>query len=233
MSKNFNKYLLFSSLLIVATAAQAQGTFSIGPQVGLNLSNAEYLRSDFYHTRARAGFEAGLLGSFYFGRITLQPALLFSQKGYHLTSGDDPNLSTGQHDDHFRLNYLTLPAKVLITPRKDGQGFQFFVGAYVSLLVGGHYERNYSFNGATTLTEGPIIPDQLPLAYEEYSSQRVDGGMLAGLGYRYKRLQMQVNYSWGQASLAVDYSLRGQHLGNPNYTNRAFQVSLAYLLPLH
>lgn len=56
--------------------------------------------------------------------------------------------------------------------------------------------------------------------------------MLAGLGYRYKRAQLQVNYSWGQASLAVDYSLKGQRLGNPTYTNRAFQASLGYLLPL-
>lgn len=233
MNKQLTFSLLTSALSMLATVAQAQTTFSIGPQVGLNVSNAQYTRDDFYHTRARAGFEVGVLGSLHIGRVTLQPALLFSQKGYHLTSGDNPNISTGQHDDHFRLNYLTLPAKVLFTPRQDGQGFQFLVGAYLSMLVGGHYERNYTFNATTTLTEGRIIPNQSPLSYEEYSSQRVDYGLLAGLGYRYKRVQLQVNYSWGLESLAVDYIYRGQSLDNPNYTNRALQASLAYLLPLH
>jgi hypothetical protein len=233
MNTQLTAFLLTGSLLLLATTCKAQGTFSIGPQVGFNLSNAQYWDDDVYHTRARTGFEAGVLGSLHLGHISLQPALLFSQKGYHLTSGNDPNLSTGQNDDHIRLNYLTLPAKVVITPRQDGQGFQFLTGVYLSMLVGGHYERNYTFNSVTTLTEGRVIPNQSPLTYEEYSSQRMDYGLLAGLGYRYKRVQLQVNYSWGLGVLAVDYTYRGQKFNNPNYTNRALQASLAYLVPLH
>ncbi|RZK29473.1 MAG: PorT family protein [Hymenobacter sp.] len=233
MNTRFTTLLLVGSLFLLTIGAQAQTKFSIGTQVGLNVSNAVYLRDDFYHTRARTGFEAGLLGNVHPGHVTLQPALLFSQKGYHLSSGNDPNNSTGQQDDHFRLNYLTLSTKVLITPRQDGQGFQFFAGPYLSMLVGGHYERNYTLNATTTLTQGPIIPNQSPLRYEEYSSQRIDYGLLAGIGYRYKRIQLQVNYSWGLQELSVNYTFRGQQLNNPNYKNLAFQTSLAYLLPLN
>ena len=227
MNKQFTTSLLTSSILFLAGGAQAQCTVHIGPQVGLNIASASYL-GDSYHVKSRAGFEAGVLGSIDFGHISFQPALLFSQKGYYLTNGS--SLAAGIYDDKYRLNYLTLPIKVVYTPLRSGQGLQILAGIYLGLLVGGHYERTYQQIGTTTVTAGPIIPNQSPLSYQEYSSQRLDAGFLVGLGYRYKQAQAQANFTWGGTNLAVDYQYKGIRYENPFYRNQAFQFSLAYLL---
>jgi hypothetical protein len=199
----------------------------LGPQVGLNSSSASYF-SESYHIKSRTGFEAGVVGSLDFGLISLQPALLFSQKGYYLTSGSSQ--ATGMQDDKYRLNYLTLPVKVVYTPRKDGQGIQLVAGAYLGLLLGGSYERVYTQAVTTTVTAGPIIPSQSPLASNEYSSQRLDAGFILGLGYRYKQAQLQAAFTWGGPDLSVNYQFKGATYANPFYRNQAVQVSLAYLL---
>ena len=227
MNKRLTTSLLTSSILLLACEAQAQCTVHIGPQVGLNLSSATYAL-DSYHVTSRTGFEAGVLGSIDLNHVSFQPALLYSQKGYYLTNGS--SLASGINDDQYRLNYLTLPIKVVYTPRKDNQGLQLLAGIYLGLLVGGHYERTYEQIGTATVTAGPVIPNQSPLRFEEYSSQRLDAGLLAGLGYRYKRAQVHVNFTWGGTDLAVNYQYKGFSYQNTPYRNHAFQVSLAYLL---
>jgi hypothetical protein len=227
MTKSITASLLPISLLLLTHAAQAQASFRLGPQVGFNSSSASYF-NDSYHIKSRPGFEAGVLGSIDFGYISLQPALLFSQKGYYLTSGTGQ--ATGMQDDKYRLNYITLPAKVVYSPRKDGQGIQFFAGAYLGLLVGGNYERAYTQATTTTVTAGPIVPNQSPLASNEYSSQRLDAGFIIGLGYRYKQAQLHADFTWGGPDLSVRYQFKGSNYANPFYRNQAVQVSLAYLL---
>jgi hypothetical protein len=226
MNNPFTTSVLATGLFLLTYAAQAQTTLHLGPQVGLNSSSASYF-SDSYHTKSRTGFEAGALGSIDFGHISLQPALLFSQKGYYLTSGSSQ--ATGMQDDNYRLNYLTLPVKVVYAPRKDGQGVQVFAGAYLGLLVGGHYERAYTQGTTTTITANSIVPSQSPLASNEYSSQRLDAGFLIGLGYRYKQAQLHADFTWGGPDLAVNYQFRGNTYANPFYRNQAIQISLAYL----
>lgn len=181
-----------------------------------------------YDVKARTGFEAGVLGSNDLGHISFQPALLFSQKGHYLTHGS--SLASGIYDDKYRLNYLTLPIKVVYTPFKNSQGLQLLAGIYFGLLVGGQYERTYQQIGTATVTAGPVIPNQYPLRYEEFSSQHLDAGFLVGLGYRYKQAQVQANFSWGGTNLAVNYQYKGITYANPFYRNHDIQFSLAYLL---
>ncbi|MDO7846072.1 outer membrane beta-barrel protein [Hymenobacter sp. M29] len=218
-------FSLTAHLLLLTGTAWAQATFRIGPHLGLNRSTASYF-ADAYRPSARTGFEAGVVGSLMLRNVSLQPALLFSQKGYFLTSGTDQN--SGFNNDNFRLNYLTLPLKVVVGARKDGQGVHVLAGAYLGLLLGGYYERAFTFNQRTTVTAGPIIPDQKPLSYEEYSSQRLDAGFIVGVGYRYKRAQLHADFTWGGTNLAVGYQFKGPNYENPFYRNQALQASLAY-----
>jgi hypothetical protein len=225
---------LAAASFLLPLAAHAQTHFSLGPQVGLNVSSATYV-DDTYHVRACSGLAAGVVANLHLGSIvTLQSGLQYSQKGYDLNNGGATSASNaGQHDDHYRLNYLTLPFQVVLTTRRDGEGFQFLAGPYLSMLLGGHYDRTLTpLGGQPTYTEGSITPDNSSESFQEYSSARLDYGALAGLGYRFKQLQLQATYSWGWPSLSVDYTYRGQRFNNPNYSNRAFQVSLAYLFAL-
>ncbi|RZK24479.1 MAG: hypothetical protein EOO63_17120 [Hymenobacter sp.] len=80
MRKLFTCFLLGSSLLF-ATAAQAQATFSIGPQASLNVAGATNAATSTTTSTYRTGFEASIQSVVQFGHVAVQPLLRFSQKG--------------------------------------------------------------------------------------------------------------------------------------------------------
>jgi hypothetical protein len=62
-------------------------------------------------------------------------------------------------------------------------------------------------------------------------AQRFDGGLQAGVGYRLKEFQLQASYSLGLHNSVVRFQYNGKVYDNePAYYNRAFQVSLSYLV---
>jgi len=228
-------FLLIGSLLLAGTA-HAQATFSIGPRVGGNLSSAHfstkgqtsYVSSAYTN---RQGFEAGLTSTVQLGHLAVQPSLLFSQKGYR---GSGYSLSfdmLSSYEQDVRLNYLTLPLNLAFTLGHDGQGLQILAGPYASLLVGGNYAQQVSGFEETTgkIKAASIVSD--PRFNKQYA-QRFDAGLQAGVGYRLKALQLQATYSLGLRNVAVPY--RGYdgklYYYTQDYYNRAFQVSLSYLV---
>ncbi|MVN78953.1 outer membrane beta-barrel protein [Hymenobacter sp. HMF4947] len=222
-------FLFFAGSLLWAGTAQAQTTFSIGPRVGLNVSSARFPTIDQPATSNRSGVEAGLTSTVQFGHFALQPSLLFSQKGYRTSSyylNIDMLIPT---EEDIRLNYLTLPLNLAYTLGRNGQGLQVFGGPYASLLVGGNYaQRLRGFDGETT---GKIKPASLATETDNRYSRRFDGGLQAGVGYRLKGFQLQASYSLGLRNLAVPYQVFNGGTYTPSsYYNRAFQVSLSYLV---
>ncbi|TVT43086.1 PorT family protein [Hymenobacter setariae] len=225
--------LLVVSGLALASAAQAQTTFSIGPRVGLNVSTghfstAERAFPEQASATRRLGFEAGLTSTVQFGHFAVQPSLLFSQKGYR-TSGYRLLIDMAtSYEEEVRLNYLTLPLNLAFTLGRDGQGFQVFAGPYVSLLVGGNYSDKIS---SFEEVRGKIKPASVASDGDNRYAQRFDGGLQAGVGYRVKGVQVQASYSLGLRNSAVPYQYNGQVYDNqPTAYNRAFQVSLSYLV---
>ncbi len=227
---------LLAGSLLVASGAQAQATFSVGPRVGLNISSAQFTRELTYPEQvsytSRPGVEAGLTSTLQLGHFAVQPSLLFSQKGYR-SAGDYLGFDTFTHyEEEVSLNYLTLPLNFAFTLGRNGQGLQVFAGPYVSLLVGGNHtsqargfdERAEKVKAATLAS----IDDNL--ANDRYA-QRFDGGLQAGVGYCLKGFQLQASYSLGLRNSAVQFRYNGKVYDNePAYYNRAFQVSLSYLV---
>jgi len=130
-------------------------------------------------------------------------------------------------EEEVRLNYLTLPLNFAFTLGRDGQGLQVFAGPYVSLLVGGNYTTKISsFNDVTGKIKAASTSDG-----KDRYAQRFDGGLQGGLGYRLKAFQLQASYSLGLRNSAVQLQYNGRVPDNePAYYNRAFQVSLSYLV---
>jgi hypothetical protein len=228
--------LLTSSFLVVATA-HAQTTFSVGPRVGLNVTSAHYPEANGSSYTGRAGLEAGLTSNIQFGHFSVQPSVLFSQKGYK-ASGRLPSFETPiTYEEEVRLNYLTVPLNLVFTLGRDGQGLQVFGGPYVSLLVGGNYAQqshigpyfgNVPYDRETS---GKVKPAAVATDSDNRYSRRFDTGLQAGLGYRLGGFQLQANYSLGLRNLATQYQGYDGHLYNePGYYNRAWQVSLSYLV---
>lgn len=219
--------LLISNLL-VASAAQAQVTFSVGPQAGLTVAGSSNNDRTNTTINYRAGFEAGVQSIVQIGQVAVQPSLRFSQKGLYERTGS----GLYSRYTNYRLNYLTLPINVAYSLRPDGQGPQLFTGPYAGLLLGGNYQRtstDRSAGGGSWSSEGDIKPGEryyIPAPGTTYLAElchRFDVGVQAGLGYRFGPFLAQADFSFGLRDL-------GPYLDS--YHNRTAQVSLAYLFRL-
>jgi hypothetical protein len=103
--------------------------------------------------------------------------------------------------------------------------------------LGGHYKRQIHsggyIGGPTYDTEvsGKVKPaDIVSDGYYKYS-QRFDTGLQAGVGYRLGGFLLQASYSLGLRNLATQFQgYDGRLYDNSEYYNRAWQVSLSYLV---
>ena len=131
----FALFVIAAGLPAVATPAQAQAHFSVGPQVGVGGSTSSYFDygnySDggrHYQTDYLAGFEAGVAGVLRVGRLTVQPALLYSQRGFRIKDNYSSYYWNAVTNARLRLNYLALPISVAYALRPDGRGCSFLAG---------------------------------------------------------------------------------------------------------
>jgi hypothetical protein len=224
-------FLLASGLFLLATTAQAQVTFAIGPTVGLTLAKARASNDDFPNTY-RPGLEAGLLAAIGCGHFAVQPALLFSQKGYKSTytvtylapNRSQPN-TTADFTRNAHFSYLTLPLNMVYCQHTTGQGFQVFAGPYLSVLLGGRYESSGP-NKTPAFYSDILVANTLPTSGgTTYYARRLDTGIQGGLGYRQKQLLVQVSYSLGLRNFQPTYE---DGTGAACY-NQTFQLSFSYL----
>jgi hypothetical protein len=228
----------------LAGAAQAQATFHLGPYLGGNVSTVHFANET--PSAARRGFDAGLLGALQLGHVAVQPAVLFAQRGFISKPTFYDSGFGGRTQTNVRLHYLTIPVQVAYTQHADGQGFQVAAGPYVSFLVGGKSVTDYEFPGTGSMQQENAVAaadvhtqtigvyTQVP-DYTFYS-RRLDVGAQAGLGYRLGGALLQVSYSMGLRNVATTerYTLVNASTtyesDSPAYRNRAFQLSLSYLV---
>ena len=229
------KHLLLPSLLLAAGVGHAQATFSIGPVVGGNLTTAHSnADTDF---RYRLNWLAGAQIEARWGKVAVQPALLFSQKGYQevktVQRRDINNLPMGTVDfhDNVRLGYLTLPVNVVYAPHGSSAGPQVFAGPYVSMLLSTRSVYTDLSDPTTVgeITDHPPIVEKVETGLIEHGFRRLDAGLQGGLGYRYAAFQLQASYSLGLRNTSPASFLLGTPLVVPNVYNRSFQLALAYL----
>lgn len=244
MKKPFTAFLFTGTLVLAAATVQAQATFRIGPQVGVNQSFGRFeYPGDDYKTvtnSSRSGAEAGLVAQVGLGsHWAVQPAVLYSQKGFAFEEDayDAPYNYTYHGEYRFRFNYLTVPLNLVYSSAAGGQGLQVFAGPYVGFLLGGRYSSSQSGrygNGASRgqSAAGDVEPGDTynNRPDDPYVSQGLDTGLQAGLGYGFAGgLQVQVGYSQGLRNLGAKYAPGLTSQAPPTYRNQAFQFSVAYL----
>ncbi len=242
--------LFLASSLLLASAAQAQVTFSVGPHVGLSVATASYnADGGTFKLHSRSGLEAGLVGDLRVGHFALQPAVLYTQKGFGLdysyaNLSAPGTTSTYGGTTTYRLNYLTIPLTLAYAQHTDGQGFQLAAGPYIGLLLGGHYDNTTVVTGsnpATSQSSGDVAAGEYN-RYVFYStskdtrfhSRRLDAGLQVGLGYRVGNMLVQAGYSLGLRNVGADDQYdygngQTETYDGPVYRNRTFHFSLAYL----
>lgn len=98
------------SVALFASQAQAQGV-TYGLKAGLNLADVAFKTSetDMPDFKSQMGFVEGIFVNFKLGPVTIQPELLYSQRGtkWNEYTGEDA-VVTG----HMRLNYIEVPVLV-------------------------------------------------------------------------------------------------------------------------
>jgi hypothetical protein len=243
--------LQFTSLLVggctlVATVAQAQTTFHIGPKAGFLLSSNSFRVADYpdYFTTSgsyRTGFEVGAVAQVGFGNhFTVQPALLYARQGsgFGTYSYYQPNNYSYKEEYTLGLNYLTLPINLLYSQRPSGCGGQVFLGPYVSWLLGGTYRSTIGLAYSASVAGGTTYSGEVKVG-DTYASnprdtnyymRRLDAGLQAGIGYGFEALQVQASFSLGLRNIGATYAPNtGNDYEAPVIKNRGFQLSVAYL----
>lgn len=226
--------LLTTTLFSAAPLAQAQVRFSAGPQAGYLPSkvNSKVINGVEEDMRYRTGFSGGLTGELSVGHLLVRSAILYMQKGYD----QDINTISFGIAKSFRINYLVIPINIGYAQHLDGQGFQVFAGPYVGALLGGNYtEHRYRILNAVS-PNPQFISGRVEAIGSEYSPTQylvraADFGVQGGIGYRYRGLLAQLEYSLGLQNTQPD-TPPGTTVPFFIHHNQAFQLSLAYLFGL-
>jgi hypothetical protein len=243
MKNLFSAIVLTAGLAGVATTAQAQTTFSIGPRLGLNMATVATSGPDTRDVDAKNTFGAqvGVTANVGFGEhFAFQPSVLFAQKGFKTSESGTESFNgvtiTYSGNTKTAVNYLEVPLNFVYTTGGD-QGFQVFAGPYLALGVGGKSTYDYTVKDNTgqfnTNDSGSYV---IKFADKEEANnngnsnvnyvRRFDAGVNLGLGYRQGPVQVQLGYGFGFGNL-VPLESDGNDSGN-KAQNRVLQLSANY-----
>ncbi|AWM32717.1 outer membrane beta-barrel protein [Hymenobacter nivis] len=232
---------LGAALLASAAPAPAQTTFRLGLRGGLNralattdpASNRSNLPASEAQNDKSAllAWQAGVAFEACFGKVALQPALVFSQKGnkFHNTSyaGGVAGYTSQETTGTTRTNWLELPLNVVYTLHGD-HGLQVFAGPYVAVAVGGRQTgTSVAYLGPAAFTV-PVYFDDRVAYGPGTANRRLDAGVNFGVGYRLGPLQVQLGYGLGLRNLyQAPELLISPGTTNYNYSRR-FGDEVAY-----
>jgi Outer membrane protein beta-barrel domain len=236
--------LLASTLLLCsATSAQAQLTF--GPRVGLNATKIQYDFGDFRapETSLRTGLQAGLSLNAQFGKLAVQPSLLFTQRGGKSTATGSTTYADTTRTFDFRntarLHYLELPVNLVYSTKGAQGGFQVFAGPYVALGLNGRTNSDVDIttqSGAQRTTSSGAVTYRASftnkrgkVSHVDYI-QALDAGLNFGVCYKLGGLQAQLGYGLGLRNMILDYPDGQSPLPEGKSYNRGLHFSLAYFL---
>ncbi|MCC3159185.1 PorT family protein [Hymenobacter sp. 15J16-1T3B] len=229
-------FAVLAGLLLTASAAQAQVTF--GPRVGLNLSNVAIDTDDANvdtDTQARPGAQLGVAVNVPMGKFALQPALVFSQKGFAAKEKSSGGyISTVE--SKVRTNYLEVPLNLVYTSGGD-KGFQVLAGPYVGFGLSGKVSAKgtWSYRDAFINDSGVVdethdvkfvnkYPTRNPGDHAFFRS--LDAGLNVGVGGKINAFQVQLVYGMGLANIIPDEPV-GQD-SDDKVRNRGFQLTAGY-----
>ncbi|RNI32643.1 PorT family protein [Rufibacter immobilis] len=216
------KLVLFVAAALTFGVAQAQNGPRIGIKAGANYSNisGDLDNEDIYENKF--GFVGGLTANFNLtsdGFLSIQPELLYSQRGYQYkdeqyTIGSGANAINYRSEGNVNFNYLDLP----IALRVNAGGLFFEAGPQASYLLGIKDKSETFLGDNRSTTERKIEKDDL---------SEFEIGYIAGLGYQTQNgLSLNLRYNGSINSLAKDDN---DELTNARHS--AFQLTLGFLIP--
>lgn len=245
LPNSFTKVVGLVALLQYSTSGFAQ--LSIAPRLGLQIAHLN-LSASSPTVSSRLGMSAGVTANIRLGRCSLQPALVYVQRGAKVadkggwvsiyTSNGYSTTRYRTSTADYRLDYLEIPFNLVYTAEDEetGNGFQTLIGPYIAFGVEGSVDVKTEDRN---LKDGPVIEtktEKQDILYANNITQgmasgqylrALDAGGQIGLGYRYSRLQLQALYQLGLVSTRP--TVMGKKAGSENF-HRVIQVNLNYFL---
>jgi hypothetical protein len=231
--KKVNKFLLTAAVLLAA-GATAEAQISFGPRVGLNAANVnlDFQDSDDeFDTKMKLGPQIGVVLNAQFGNLSIQPAVIYSQKGFKVDESETSNGFTSSIKQDIKLGYAEIPVNFVYTTGGDN-GFQVFAGPYVGFGLGGKLKSegktsgngvNISFDEEYDVEFASKVGDDEDKEY----FRGLDVGANAGIGYKAGPVQVQLGYGFGFGNLIPNDENDKKPEDKAN--NRVIQLSLTYL----
>jgi len=242
-------HFLLLSALLCSTLAIAQPTYKLGLRGGANRATTTLdaassgANGSYTYSANKSGlyaWQGGVVLDIAVRNLSIQPALLFSQKGeifrtQMLMSGvAGTNILDSRRTS--RSNWLELPMNAVYTVH----GFQVFGGPYVALAVRGRAHGVSKFTSSAPIV-GPAESAYGSRIYygAKTENRRLDAGLNFGVGYQRGPLQVQLGYGVGLRNLhqQPDIYIIGE---NPDYIwfethaayNRVVQLTGTYFFEL-
>ena len=206
---------------VAVTESKAQGV-RFGLKAGGNLSNLSGDLTDEDRYENKFGFHGGAMlniGLIDDGFLSVQPEVLFSQKGFKYADNEFKiGANTFKYEGDRTYNYIDVP--VLLKVNADG--FYFEAGPQYSYLLKVKDDSKYSINGATAV--------QRTGTSDLKNVNRNEIGYAAGLGYQSDAgLMIGIRYNGSFTDFAKDGYTGDSDVRNAR--NQVFQASVGFLLP--
>lgn len=200
--------------------AQAQSGAKIGLKAGANYSNisGDLQNEDVYQNKL--GFNGGLTANFGLTSdnfLSIQPELLYSQKGYQYRDEEYRDLlgNSIKRKGNMNFNYLDLPVMLKI----NAGGLYFEGGPQLSYLLGIRDNTETTVNGDTDSDWQKIDKDNLA---------ELEIGYAAGLGFQAANgFSLGLRYNGSISELAKSNPDNDELV---NARHSVFQLQLGFLL---
>ena len=221
--------LLVAALLATAAISSAQAqNVRLGLRAGANYSNLAGNLNNQSTYNNKFGFLGGVMLNVPLiqdGFLSLQPEVLYSQKGFENKATEYTSV-LGKQKREGQVNYNYLDVPVLLKVKTSG----------LVLEAGPQYSYLLSVNNQTRTTTTPTIGN--PSTAESQNKSDLSGlnrnelGYLAGVGYETENgLSLNLRYT-GAFSDFVKSENNAYFNGDlKNARHSAFQLSLGYLIP--
>ena len=216
-------------LAAAVSSVQAQQA-RFGFRAGANYSNLSGDVKNESTFNNKVGFMGGVLVNVPItsdGFLSVQPEVLYSQKGFENKPTEYTGLLGGKQKREGSVNYNYLDVPVLL--KINAQGFVFEAGPQYSYLLSANDETKYTntpaLGGTPTTTE---TKDKTDVS----SFNRNELGYLAGVGYQVDNgvsLNLRYTGAFGDFVKSDNTTYFNGDLKKARHS--AFQLSLGYLIP--
>ena len=192
------------------TSSESEMTPKFGFKAGMNFANL--YTSNVQNENVKIGVNGGFYAKIPLVRgLSIQPELLYTSKGAKDTY-NNPTQGTGEY--RYNLNYIETPLLMVFNLTRN---LNLNAGGYLAYLANANVRDVHSdgtISGARDL--------------DANSFNRVDYGMVGGIGFDIENLTLGARYSYGLQNIGQSGNLSGDLTKNSRNSVASFFIGLAF-----